>query len=479
MAGPRRLIILGSGTGAWMAAAYLARMLKRLGTEIVQVPAGNEKPPPPAYAALPSLEGLHEALGFDLRDMMRACGASFRLGTLHEETGGVTAYGDTGSAFGTVPFHLAWRAHAEDVSPAAYAEHSLAALAARAGRFAPPLEGGPPGSSYSPGLHLAGPAYLRYLERAALHYGAIPAAPVAAGGIDPEAGTVRLSDGAMLGADLIIDTVGAVPEADPLAFPEMPGPFCLRLGRKAQSGPLGMARLGRVAGSRTVDIPLPSEVIRILIAHSDSAAHRASSMLRREGFEPIREGSGSLTPMRARTPWQGRLVRIGAPACCLPPVEGFELRILQAGIETLAALLPAGHPDMPEQAEYNRLMGDTFAALADFAALAFLEPGAVPADASPTLRLRLENFTSRGRILLTDGESFTRESWAGALIASGWQMRRADAHAAALPRERVRRSLVAMRGALMATSETLPDQRTWLRHAGIASAGTEIAERPA
>ncbi|MFN7054943.1 tryptophan 7-halogenase [Hyphomonas sp.] len=467
MAALRRIAVLGSGLGAWMAAAYLARSLKRLGTEIVQVPAGDPAPPPPALAALPSLESLHLSLGFDPGDLIRAAGASFRMGTLVSGTGGVIAYGDTGAPFGPVAFHLAWRAFTGDPSPAAYADHSLAALAARAGKFAPPLPGGPPGSSFSPGLHLSGPAYLSYLQRAALHYGAIPAAALVPGSVDGEAGTLRLSDGAHLSADLILDTGGHAAPAETAPFPALPAQITLRHGRRAEAALLGRASLHTVSGTLAVDIPLHGETFRTLLSTSDATAHRASSMLRREGFELLQGGGATFTPARAHTPWEGRLIRLGDAACRLPPVEAFDLRILQAGLETLLALLPGGHPDLPERAEYNRLMADTFTSLADYAALAFLTPGPLAETLPASLRLRLENFTSRGRIFLSDGESFTRESWASAFIAHGWQMRRADAHAAALPEARVINSLAAMRSALAATAETLPDQRTYLRHAGL------------
>lgn len=467
MAALRRIVVLGSGPGAWMAAAYLARSLKRLGTEIIQVPGSDAIPPPPVLAALPSLESLHHALGFDPGDLIRATGASFRLGTLVSATGGVIAYGDTGAPFGPVAFHLAWRAFTDKPTPAAYADHSLAALAARAGKFAPPLPGGPPGSSFSPGLHLSGPAYLSYLQRAALHYGAIPAAALVPGSVDGQAGTLRLTDGTSLNADLILDTGPIAAAAEIAPFPALPAQVTLRYGRREEAALLGRAALHTVSGTLAADIPLHGETLRALLSTSDATAHRASSLLRREGFDLVPEGAATFTPARARTPWEGRLIRLGDAACRLPPVEAFDLRILQAGLETLLALLPGGHPDMPERAEYNRLMADTFAALSDYAALAFLTPGPIPETLPDSLRLRLENFTSRGRILLTDGESFTRESWASAFIAHGWQMRRADAHAAALPEGRVIHSLAAMRSALAATIETLPDQRTYLRHAGL------------
>lgn len=464
--GLRRIAVIGSGVGAALSAAYLARILKRLGTEIVQVPAGEENTPP-VLASLPTFEAMHFALGFDLRDIMRATGASFRLGTEYTLTGGIHAYGDTGTGFGNVPFHLAWRAHAENTSPGAYGNCSLAVLAARSGKFAPPLEGGPPGSVYSPGLHMSGPAYLNFLERAARHYGASLSAEPATGEIDGESGTVTLADGSTLRADLVVDTVGLGPQPDWLPAGVMPEVVHVFWGSSAVRQPLGLARLRGVAGNMAVDMPLNTDVYRALITGSEAAAHRATSVLRREGYTPVRNAPDVFAPGWCAAPWTGRVVRIGDAACRLPPVEAPELRIIQIGLETLAHLLPGGSEAVPERAEYNRLALESWRALADFVSLAFLLPGEIPDGLPSSLALRLQNFTSRGRIILMDGESFTRESWASALISSGWQMDRADAHAAALPEARVRAGLAGIAGTLAASGETLPDQRTFLRRAGL------------
>ncbi|MFN7179941.1 tryptophan 7-halogenase [Hyphomonas sp.] len=467
----KRVAVVGSGVAGALSAAYLSRLLKRLGTEIVWVPAGDA-PVPPVLASLPSFEAVHQVLGFDLRDLMRATDATFRLGTEYSVSGGIHAYGDTGAAFGNVPFHLAWRAHSEDTSPGAYGACSLAVLAARAGRFAPPLDGGPPGSVFSPGLHLDGPAYLSFLERAARHYGAIASAPLAYGQTAAESGTLVLSDGSVLSADLVVDTVGISPSADWMPAGGVPDAVQVLWGKSEERRPLGLARLRGVAGNVAVDMPMNADVHRALIAGSEAAAHRATSVLRREGFSPVSASPQAFGPGWCGAPWTGGVVRIGDAACRLPPVEAPELRIIQIGLETLAMLLPGGGPAEPERAEYNRMTLESWRSLADFVSLAFMSPGELPETLPETLRLRLENFISRGRTILMDGESFTRESWVAALIAAGWRMERADAHAAALPQERVRSSLAGIAGTLAASCETLPDQRTFLRRAGLVPAMT-------
>lgn len=442
----QRIAIVGSGIGAWMAAAYLARQLKRQGTEIVQVSAGAPVAPA-VVASLPSLDTFHAALGFDLRDLMRACGASFRLGTRYEATGGIHAYGETGQAFGAVPFHLAWQAHAEDVSPDRYGDHSLAAQMAAAGRFTPPGGSEAPGMGFSPGLHLDGSAYLEFLKKAALHYGVKSGSSLGADGLDAETGTVRLEGGGVLEGDLILDTRVSDPSADWIHAAPLPAKLSVRwTSTSGGAVPLGLSSIRTVPGGAIVDVPMMDSVWR---------AHNAAQA-----------GAGFI-PGWHDAPWRGRCVRIGDAACRLPPGEAPELRIIQAGLETLAGLLPGGAEGLPECSEYNRLMKDTFRALADFASLSFLDP-AMGVDSLPdTLALRLQNFISRGRIILLDGESFNRDSWASAMIASGWKMKRADAHAAALPPERVKASLRSIAGALAATCETLPDQRDFLRRAGI------------
>lgn len=467
MGRPARIAVLGSGLGAALSSVWFARLLKRAGTEIVQVPAGPATAAP-VLATLPSFDAVHTALGFDLRDMVRTTGSCFRLGTEYVSTGGFHVYGDVGAAFGAVPFHLVWRAHSENVSAGSFTQCSLAALAARTGRFAPPLEGGPPGSAFSPGLHLNGPAYLDYLQHAAQHYGVRIAAPLASAHDAELGGAVDLADGTRLNADLIIDTAGSV--ADPDWRPALALPPSLQVfwGRADTRQPLGTARLRNVAGNIAIDTALESDLFRALIVSSEAAAHRATSVLRREGFTPLDAQYRALSPGWSPAPWKGRVVRIGDAACQLPPVEAAELRLVQIGLETLGELLPGGSNSVPERAEYNRRVGEAYAALADFVSVPFLSADGKAQGLPESLALRARNFTSRGRIILLDGESLTRDSWASLFIACGWRMERADAHAAALPADRVRASIAGIAATLAASCETLPDQRTFLRRAGLA-----------
>jgi len=469
MRGLTRIVVIGSGLGAWMSSGWLARALKRSGTEVLQVSAPGA-PAPPVLASLPSLESFHQAMGFDLRDIIRATEGSFRLGMLNLDQGGVQVYGETGEAFGPVPFHLVWRAHDANHRPSAYGRYSLAALAGTAGRFGPPASDGPAGSVYSPGLHLDGPAYLHFLERAARHYGVIAAGNLGAGGVDEASGTVILDDGSLIEADLVIDTVSGRSASAYERFGGLPERLTVRYGVKDSAEALGLAQLRQIAGALAVDIPLQSKVIRVLLTTDGPEENPAGPALSKSGYAAVSGEALKFRPRRLEQPWTGKVVRIGGAACQLPPVEAVELRILQIGLEALLQTLPGSGPAGPESKEYNRLVGEAYQALADFAALAFLKPGRLSEDLSPTLRIRLENFTSRGRIVLMDGESFNRESWATALIAAGWKMERADAHASALPKERVRARLDAIAGTLSASCETLPDQRTFLRRAGLLAA---------
>lgn len=111
-------------------------------------------------------------------------------------------------------------------------------------------------------------------------------------------------------------------------------------GRSEECRPLGLARLRGVAGNVAVDTPMNADVHRAVIAGSEAAAHRATSVLRREGFTPIAASPSSFTPGWCGAPWTGRVVRMGDAACRLPPVEAPELRVIQVGLETLAMLLP-------------------------------------------------------------------------------------------------------------------------------------------
>ena len=161
----RRVLIVGAGIDAWMAAAGLATAIRGLAEVVV---AETAPPPPGRIAALPSLQGLHARLGIRDEALTKATNARPRLAARYGEA--IEPFGEAGVAIDGVAFHHYWLAAGQ---PGPLSDWSLAAQAAARGRFAPPSpDPRSPLSTLSYGLSLDAAGYAELLKRTALNAGA-------------------------------------------------------------------------------------------------------------------------------------------------------------------------------------------------------------------------------------------------------------------------------------------------------------------
>lgn len=161
----KRVLIIGAGVDAWMAAAGLATATRGLAEVLVAETAPS---PSGGIAALPSLQGLHARLGISDEALAKATNARPRLAARYSEA--IEPFGETGVAIDGVAFHHYWLAAGR---PGPLSDWSLAAQAAARGRFAPPSpDPRSPLSTLSYGLSLDAAGYADLLRQVALKAGA-------------------------------------------------------------------------------------------------------------------------------------------------------------------------------------------------------------------------------------------------------------------------------------------------------------------
>jgi tryptophan halogenase len=161
----RDLLVVGGSVAGWMTAAILARSLPRRLYSIRVVEPATSAPDLEtigAIATLPLVRGAHEALGLNDAALVRHAAASFSLGA--EFFGWPRKgrqYFRPFAAFGApldgIAFHHLWQRMRRAGGAGELEEYSLAATAARLGRFALPESD--PGSVLSTldyGYHLDG-----------------------------------------------------------------------------------------------------------------------------------------------------------------------------------------------------------------------------------------------------------------------------------------------------------------------------------
>jgi tryptophan 7-halogenase len=442
------IAVVGDGVAAALAAAVLARA----GARVVAVPTGTGGdglgPFGPAVIGLPDWQAseLAAALG-------AVPASSFSLGVGFD--GWASApwflpFGDAGAALGTLPFlQVAHRLRAGG-QRVALADYSLAALAARAGRFAPPSpDPRSPLSTLAMGMHYHGRALAEALRRLVPAETSAPLTEpmIADGGITG----VALADGTTLTADLYLDATGQAAR------------LIGRLGGEWESWrewlPCDRAQ---VSAAREPDAPSP-RALHTADANGWTATVPLDGARVTCRFSVGGAGEAYENGARRR-PWTGNCVAIGAAAGLVEPVLGTPLLLAHNQARRLASLLPVGADHRIEAAEYNRLTLSELERTRDTAVALWAtntragEPlwDAARDRAPEPLARKLALFRSRGRVPMYDHEPLTRADWTVLLDGQGLRPRRADPLAAAVPDAAMHAHAARLGDRLAATVQQMP-----------------------
>jgi len=442
----RNVAIVGGGPVAWIAAAALKRAFRHRELEVVVVDCGNSHDAPVGRWTLPSQRGMHALIGIKEVDFLRRTGATFKLATEHHGWHGAGSrfmhpHGDIGWKLGATPFYkylLIQQLGGHDENPEDY---SLAAIAARLGRFARPMgEDNELTSSFTYAFHLDEAAYTAYLQEHAMALGVrrVPGslADVALSPIG-NVTAVNLVGGEQIGGDLFLDCSGS----DAVLMGRVS-----RGARDDWSATLPCDRMWSVRAG-AVDNP-PAMTLttattagwlwRSPLADSTMVGHVFSSahMSEDEAFAQLQQTASDLAGKsllnrfmsgRRRLFWERNCVALGTAAVELEPLAGADLHLAQLGIGTLIELFPIAAESSIEASEYNRVMGEQADAVRDFT-LAHYRVGSVPvgefwsALRSTPLPQRLaekfELYCANARIGLLDFEPFEEVDWAWLLLGA-------------------------------------------------------------
>jgi tryptophan halogenase len=384
-------------------------------------------------------------LGLKESDLVRRTGATFRLGTEHRGWNGdassfMHVHGELGVDIHNAPFHEYLVLRALAGRPESPENYSLAAIAARTGKFTRPMNGqNPLTSSFTYGLHLDDLAYCEYLREYAKRLGV---SHIEARLLDVtfrddgHIAAVVLADGRHICADYFLDCSG------------QQALLMNRVGTDWQDWSAWL-RNDRMVTSRALPLDDPAAVThtdavdagwrwRIPLAQSSVAGYVYSSQFcgDNEAIRQLRQYAPciseptfcNLSQGRRTRPWARNCVAIGASAIQLEPLIGADLHIAQLGMATLIELFPVDANSAVEAVEYNRILGEHADALRDFT-IAHYRVGAgrsaahwneMRAEPLPqSLADKLDLYRANGHILLRDHETFDACDWAWLLLGSG------------------------------------------------------------
>ncbi len=481
-----KIVIVGGGTAGWIAAAGLIRALKGKVAQIELVESDEIGTVGVGEATIPPIQFLNSLLGLDELDFVRKTQGAFKLGIEFRDWNRLGhsylhPFGQFGAPIDGVGFHhyvMRLQELGDDIS---LDDHSMAAVAARNGKFAPPLGDLPPGTpllSYA--YHFDAGLYARYLRDYAEARGVErtegKVVQVQQRMADGFVEALVLQDGRRIEGDFFLDCSG---------FRGLLIEETLKTGYEDWSHWLPCDRAWAVpcesvapltpytrSTARTAGwqwrIPLQhrtgngyvysspfigeDEAADTLMANLDGAPRGDPRLLR-------------FTTGRRKQAWNKNVVALGLASGFLEPLESTSIHLIQTGVFRLLSLLPVGRPDPAVVDEYNRLSRIEYEQIRDFIILHYKATERTDSElwrycrrmAIPdSLAHRVELFRSRGKIARFEDQLFVEPSWVAVFKGQGIEPRDYDRLADVLPVEEVRRSLADTRRRIAQIAERLP-----------------------
>ena len=443
----QRVVVVGGGAVAWIAATSFLRAFRKRPFEVTVLDVGAAADAPIGHWTLPSQRGMHSLLGIQESDLIKRSGATFKLASEHlgwqgEGSRYLHAHGDIGPEVSGAAFYKFLLIEALAGRPDSPENFSLAAAAARLGRFARPMgEEKSLTSSFTYGFHFEEKTYAAYLREHALRLGVRRKEGAIAEVRTTPSGHIealRLTNGEELGGDLYLDCSGseallmsrisAGERDDWTAWlpcdrmlstlaPALKSPPAVTQTTAATAGWLWRAPLANACmAGYTYSSKFQGDEAALgeLRAHAPGAA--GEPLLRR------------FSSGRRQKFWERNCIALGTAAMQLEPLAGAGLHFAQLGLATLIELYPVDVATPVESDEYNRVMAEHADALRDFTLAHYRAGRARPgefwaatraAPAPARLANKLDLFTANARINLLDFESFEEVDWAWLLMGSG------------------------------------------------------------
>lgn len=462
------VVICGGGLAGQMAAAALAPYAcATLTVTWLSDQADPDSDLFYGHLAPPSAYAFNLACNVAEPDLILHSQTTFSFGTHYRDWGAqaldwVQAFHQPLPVLDGVPFHHYLTQQGQGVLE----PYLVSAQAARAGVFAhPPEERNHPLSRAEYGYHFEAADYGQRFERAALNAGVrrMEARIAAVDVVDGNIRTVHLSDGQSLTADVWIDASG--PQAVLLSrlAPETLGQRRLTAQQVRSDTPPVTGGVTVVSGGPEgwqAKTPLRDSIVTLNVIDAESADETVVSAR-----------TATVTLGHRQAAWSGNCVGIGQAACVAEPLTPAPMLLLQRDIERLLTLLPVSDDMGVERREFNRQATADYAHAGLFMRALFT---AAPPDRSAywqaataepeeaRLRLKIEQFESRGLPVAFDLEPFSREDWLILHYGMGRRPARHDRTADRADRARVEAYLAAQRRDIDSVVRAMPPHRQYL-----------------
>ncbi|MCW8125729.1 FAD-dependent oxidoreductase [Microbulbifer halophilus] len=485
--------IVGGGVTGWSAAAMLAgRLGEGVKFTLLDIPEkGGESPR--CQASLPSIRGYNRLAGVDEVDLVTRGGAAYTLATAYRNWQGdggdhFLPFAAHGFMLERRDFHgfAAQQRRRGDSTP--YDHYSVAALAARQGRYRPPSP--KPGSLFAGldyGLQLDTAIYTGMLRARALAAG-VEVVESALAGVERNAlGEIEelcLTDRrAPLKADLYLDCSGRCARliGEALAEPRIHAGDCMPADRCVSvtftpDRPVPHSTLAALEQGWIYSVSAPTGTEATLYFCCELIAdERALALLRQwSGGNEKEDGAfRAVSPGRRRRSWSGNCIALGEAAQSLDSFVTGPLHWAQESVVRLLQQFPASRDFSRSRDEFNRRAALEFEHRRDFARLhAWLGAGidgqfwrrAAELPVSDALQHRLDLFRQRGIMPFYEGDPMPQALWISLLLGHNHWPQERDAIVAAMDPGWIAEQLERMRTLMARAVASMPGHDEYLRY---------------
>jgi len=441
---PFRLIVVGRDAALWLTAVSLHRALGATGVSVTVVELPARLRPGDVLRSLPPLEALHNQLGVNEADLIRAIGGSYTLGWNVAPPAPAApfflAHGGYGAPIDSADFFHHWAKARRFGLDVALEMFSPTAMAARQGRMLLPDSETEKFGRADYGYHLPAIEYAGFLKglahRAGLASHRSHSVVVERDEGNGAIGAVTLDRGERIEGDLFVDASGA--EA-----------VLIGLGQafKVCAGASPVDRTLVASAPRFASVPVYSEVricqagwlellasqsttqVRYAYPSAGQSDEEALAAARTAAQLPLQQARVEVVQSGGRSrPWTANCIAVGAAAHQVDPLFDLDLHIVQLGIVHLISLFPAHARFDAERDEYNRVLASKMARLRDLAPAfyglnRFYSVGfwdaARRVETPKATRHKIGAFRARGQIPPMEDETFAPDFWRALLVGLG------------------------------------------------------------
>jgi tryptophan halogenase len=490
----KKIVIVGGGTAGWMTASALSKILGSNYCDIQLIESDQISTVSVGEATIPQISLFNKILGIDENDFVKKTQGSFKLGIefidWSKKGGGyMHPFGDHGTNMDAIQFHHYWLKMQQQGKGPDLEEYSLAAVAARQGKFMRSQNmGNSPLSQINYAFHFDATLYAKYLRDFAVERGVTrtegKVVNVLVRDSDGFIESVQLDNGERVSGDLFIDCSGfkalliegalktgfddwsdVLPCDRAVAMPCMPKeadvlhPYTQAKAQKA--GWIWRIPLQHRVGNGYV---YPSKYVT-----DEEAVKILTEQM--EG-EPIGEPNFLrwTTGVRKKS-WNKNCIAIGLSAGFVEPLESTGLHLIQSSIAKLMALFPHQGFDQIDIDTYNQQTKTELEYIKDFIVLHYKATDRDDSEfwrdcqqmkVSDRLQAKMDLYQKNGRIYREDNELFNETSWLAVMHGQGLTPSGYHPLVDVLSEEEIERRLQHIYSVIQKSVDTMPMQKDFI-----------------